>query len=52
MLITDADYVRGKWVCKDFKTKKLVKYHDLYLQSDSLASEDVFQNFRMCLKIY
>ena len=40
-------------VYKDFKIKKLGKYHDLYLKSDTLLLADVFGNFRnMCLKIY
>ena len=29
--ITDADYMHVKRVCKDFETKYLCKYHDLYL---------------------
>ena len=51
--ITDADYMHAKRVCKDFETKNLGHYHDLYVQSDTLLLTDVFQNFRnMCLKIY
>ena len=51
--ITDADYMHVKRVCKDFEIKKLGKYHDLHLKSDTLLLDDVFQNFRrMCLKIY
>ena len=34
--ITDADYMHGKRVCKDFETKKLGDYHDLHLKSDEL----------------
>ena len=42
-----------KRVCKDFEIKKLGKYHDLYLKSDTLLFADVFKNFRkMCLKTY
>ena len=34
---------------KDFE----IKYHDLYVQSNTLLLADVFENFRnMCLKIY
>ena len=48
--ITDADYAHG--VCKDFETKNLGEYHDLYVQSNTLLLADVFENFRnMCLKI-
>ena len=44
--ITDADYAHAKRVCKDFEIKKLEKYHDLYIQSDTLSLADVFENFR------
>ena len=51
--ITDADYMHGKWVPKDFDIKKLGENHDLYLKSDTLLLADVFENFRkMCFKIY
>ena len=50
---TDADYAYAKRVCKDFEIKNLGKYHDLYVQNDTLLLADVFQNFRnMCLEIY
>ena len=51
--ITDADYMHGKRVCKDFEIKDIGEYHDLYLKSDTLLLADVFESFRkMCLKIY
>ena len=51
--ITDADYAHGQRVCKDFKIKHVVEYHDLYLQSNRFLLTDVFENFRnMCVKIY
>ena len=51
--ITDADYGHAKKVFKDFEIKHLGKYHDLYVQSDTLLLVDVFENFRnICLKIY
>ena len=53
MDITDADYMHGKRICKDFEIKHLGEYHDLYLKSETLLLVDVFKNFRkMCLKIY
>ena len=42
--ITDADYMHGKKVCKDFEIKHLGKYHDLYLKSHTLMLGDVFKN--------
>ena len=33
--ITDADYMHVKKVCKDFETKSLGEYHDLYLLSNN-----------------
>ena len=50
--IIDADYAHTR-VCKGFEIKNLRDYHDLYVHSDTLLLEDVFENFRnMCLKIY
>ena len=51
--ITDANYVHGKRVCKDFEIKNLGEYHGLYVQSDTLLLVDVFENLQnMCLEIY
>ena len=51
--VTDADYALAKRVCKDFEIKNVGKNHDLYVQSNTLLSADVFENFRnMCLEIY
>ena len=51
--IADSNYMHAEIVCKDFETKNLDKYHDLYLKSDTLLLVDVFENFRkICLKIY
>ena len=50
--IADADYAHPTRVCKDFEIKHLGEYHDLYVQSDTLLLDDVFENFRnICLKI-
>ena len=51
--ITDAENSHLKRVCKDFEIKNLGKYHDLYVQSNTLLLADVFENLRnQCLKIY
>ena len=39
-------YAHAKRVCKDFEIKNIGKYHDLYLQSDTLLLSDVFVNLR------
>ena len=39
-------------VCKDFERGNLGKYHDLYVQSNTLLLADVFENFQnMCFEI-
>ena len=35
-VITDADYIYAKRVCKDFEIKNLGKYHVFYLKYDTL----------------
>ena len=51
--ITDTDYAHAKRVCNNFEIKNLGKCHDLYVQSNTLMLDDVFENFRnICLKIY
>ena len=51
--ITDADYTHSKRIYKDLKVGNLGKYHDIYVQKDTLLLADVFENFRnMCLGIY
>ena len=51
--IDDIGYRHGNNVFKKFKLKNLGKYHDLYVQSDTLLLADVFENFRnMCIKVY
>ena len=34
--ISDGDYRHPERVCKNFKTKKLGEYHDLYVENDTL----------------
>ena len=51
--ITDANYMYGKRVFKDFEIRTLGEYHDLYLKNDPLFLADVFENFRnICGNIY
>ena len=51
--ITDADYRHANKVFKELKLKSLGEYHDLYVQTDTLLLEDVFESFRnMCIKVY
>ena len=51
--IDDIDYRHGNNVFKRFTFKNLGKYHDLYVQGDTLLLADVFENFRnTCLKVY
>ena len=51
--IIDVDYVHTERVCRGFKIINLGDYHDLYVQSNTLLSADIFENVRsMCLKIY
>ena len=51
--ITDTDEMHAKRVWKDFETKKLGDYCDLYLKGDTFLLADVCKIFRkMCIKIY
>ena len=51
--ITDVDYRHAKIIFKEFSINNLSKYHDLYVQSDTLLLADVFQNFtNKCIEIY
>ena len=43
--VIDADYAHAKRVCKDFEIKNLGDYHGLYVQSYTLLSPDLFENF-------
>ena len=43
--ITGADYAHTEKVCKDLEINNLGEYHDLYIQSDTLLSANVFENF-------
>ena len=40
--VSDADYMHTKKVFKDFESKHLGEYHDLYLKINALLLGDVF----------
>ena len=51
--ITDDDYTKAKQIWKHFDIKNMGEYHDLYLKTDVLLLNDVFENLRdMCLSYY
>ena len=51
--IADVDYRHAKAAFKLFNNKNIGKYHDLYIQSDTVLLSDVFENFRdKCIEIY
>ena len=43
--ITDKDHVHFKQIFKEFKIKKIGKYHSLHVQSSTILLADVLQNF-------
>ena len=50
---TNVNYKHAKRVWKNFKIKNLGKYHDLYVQRDTLLVVDVSESFRnKCVEIY
>ena len=44
--ITEKDYEHAQKVWGVFEIKNLGKYHDLYVQNDTLLLADVFENLR------
>ena len=51
--ITDEAYIHAQKKFEEFKLKNLGEYYDLYVQSDTLLLEDIFENFRnKCIEIY
>ena len=51
--ITDSDFKHTKKVWKDFQLKNPDHYHDLYMQSDTLVLEDIFENIcDKCFETY
>ena len=51
--IVDVDYRHAKAAFKLFNNKNIGKYHDLYIQSDTVLISDVFENFRdKCIEVY
>ena len=50
---TDIDYRHAKRVFMYFSNKNMGDYHDLYVQSDTLLLDDVFENLRnKCIEIH
>ena len=51
--ISEVDYMHANNVFKTFELNNLGDYHDLYVRSDTLLLEDVFEYFRnACLSNY
>ena len=51
--ITDEEYAQAKQVWETTGCRNLGDYHDLYVQTDTLLSADVFENFRnVCQEKY
>ena len=44
--IANVDYAHAARVCKDFQTKVLIEYLDLYIQNDILFLIDVWNSFQ------
>ena len=44
--VIDADYGHTKTVWRNFKTRNLGEYHDLYVQSKTVLVVHIFNNFR------
>ena len=50
--ISDEDYEHAQKLWDVFEIRNRREYHELYVQSDTLLLEDVFDNFRnMCLDV-
>ena len=51
--ISEIDYRHALKVFNKFNIKNLGEYHDLYVQSDTILLEDVFERFRnLCIETY
>ena len=51
--ITNVDYRHAKRVFKNFSSKNISDYHDLYVRKDILLFVDVCENFRnKCIEVY
>ena len=51
--IIGVKHVQAQRGCEAFEIKKLEKYYDLYVQSETLLLADILKNFRnICLEMY
>ena len=51
--ITDVDHRHARSVFKSLNNKNLGDYHDLYVKSDILLLDDMFENFtNTCIEVY
>ena len=51
--ISDKDYLHAQKVWDEFGIRNLDKYHDLYVQTDTLLLADFYEKFRdKCIEIY
>ena len=51
--ISDEDYEHAQKVWKEFNSKTMRDYHDLYLKTDVFLLADVMENYRnLCIKNY
>ena len=50
--ISNKDYLLAQKVWEEFEIRNLGKYHDLYVQTDTLLLPDVYKKFRnRCIEI-
>ena len=51
--VGDKEYEHGCNVWNEFKIRNMGEYHDLYLETDTILSANVFESFRsVCMENY